>query len=50
MGPTRFLRASYCDNGPDLSREIYQPDRISAGTFFLAHFGAAHGVSKRLKI
>ena len=42
MGPTRFLRASYCDNGPDLSREIYQPDRISAGTFFLAHFDIAH--------
>ena len=42
MGPTRFLKASYCDNGPDLDREIYQPERIQAGTLFLAHFDIAH--------
>ena len=42
MGPTRFLRASHCDNGPDLSRSIYQPEHVRAGTFFLAHFDIAH--------
>ena len=42
MGPTRFLRASHCDNGPDLSRSIYQPKHVRAGTFFLAHFDIAH--------
>ena len=42
MGPTRFLIASHCDNGPDLNRPIYQPQHIRAGTFFLAHFDIAH--------
>ena len=42
MGPTRFLRASYCDNGPDQTRSIYQPEHVRAGTFFLAHFDIAH--------
>ena len=42
MGPTRFLRASHFDNGPDLSRSIYQPEHVRAGTFFIAHFDIAH--------
>ena len=42
MGPTRFLIASHCDNGPDLNRAIYQPEHVRAGTFFLAHFDIAH--------
>ena len=42
MGPTRFLRASYCDNGPYLNRTIYQPEHVRAGTFFLGHFDIAH--------
>ena len=44
MGPTRFLIASHCDNGPDLNRAIYQPQHIRAGTFFLAHFDISHAV------
>lgn len=42
MGPTRFLKASYCDNGPYLNRAIYQPQHVRAGTFFLGHFDIAH--------
>ena len=34
MGPTRFLKASYCDNGPDLDREIYGPSVFKRALYF----------------
>ena len=50
MGPTRFLKASYCDNGPDLDRGIYQPERIKQALYFsLISTSTVCRFSKRLR-
>ena len=42
MGPTRLLVASHLDKKPVLTREIYQPEFIKAGTFIVTHFDISH--------